>query len=429
MSGAASGIAAARLAALGGPPAVPPSYRRVPWPVVTDADREAVLGVLSGGKLVANASGETAVPQLEADWAQRVGVAHCVGVASGTAALQLALAALRIGPADEVIVPALSFVATALAPVLQGATPVFANVDPADFTIDPSDVEARITPRTAALVPVHLHGLPADMTALTAVAHRHGLAVVEDAAQAHGATCEGRPVGGLGDAGAFSLHSSKNLPTCGEGGLITTDDPALATRAAMMRNFGESVTPPGGQRDYLSRLVGGNAKLSPVQAAFASSQLRRFDSYERCRQANVANFLARLAALPGVQVPRVRPGRTHVWHILRFRFDPGAAGIDGIAATGLRTALRRLLRAEGVPMSQYQKLLLPHQEIFATGQAPAGPAGPGWPHAQAVIDDSLTLQKRHLNPDSGDFLSRCADAFEKVWSALDVAIAIARATT
>src|SRR5205085_5123326 len=151
---------ATRLAALGGTPAVPREERRVEWPIVTEEDRQAVLRVLDSGKLVSNAEGETAVPELERRWANRVGVSHCVAVANGTVALQLPLAALGIGPGDEVIVPALSFIASGLAPLHQLATPVFADVDPHTFTIDPGEVEARITARTAAILPVHLHGLP-----------------------------------------------------------------------------------------------------------------------------------------------------------------------------------------------------------------------------------------------------------------------------
>ena len=273
-----------KLAALGGAPAVPRDERRVEWPIVTEEDRQAVLRVLESGKLVSNAEGETAVPELERRWAARVGVSHCVAVANGTVALQLPLAALGIGPGDEVIVPALSFIASGLAPLHQLATPVFADVDPHTFTIDPGEVEARITPRTAAVLPVHLHGLPAAMEPILRIAHRRGLAVLEDAAQAHGATYRGRPVGGLGDAAAFSLQVTKNLPTCGEGGLVTTNDAKLAEQVTMMRQFGE-VIETGRERDYVSHLLGWNAKLNPVQAAFATSQLERFDDYERRRQA------------------------------------------------------------------------------------------------------------------------------------------------
>jgi dTDP-4-amino-4,6-dideoxygalactose transaminase len=410
-----------RLAALGGRPGVPPEARDLPWPVITDADRAAVLDVLTHGPLSANAAGEAVVPRLERRWAQRVGVAHCVAVSSGTAALQLALQALGVGPGDEVIVPALSFVASASAPALCGATPVFADISPDTFTLDPADVAARVTSRTVAVVVVHLHGLPADMDALAAVARRHGLALVEDAAQAHGARYSGRAAGALGDVAAFSLHPSKNLPACGEGGLVTTADQALAGRIERSRQFGEPTVPVGGRRDYLSAVVAGNAKLSPVQAAFADSQLDRFDEDGRRRAANVSRFLARLAALPGIGTPVVPAGRTHAWHILRLRFDADRAGLGGLRPDRLRDALRRLLRAEGVPMSRYQVQPLPSQEAFGAADAA------GWPQTRAVLADSLTLQRRHLNPAADYFLQRCADAFEKVWDARDVVATIAGA--
>ncbi|GLI02616.1 DegT/DnrJ/EryC1/StrS family aminotransferase [Phytohabitans aurantiacus] len=418
-----------RLAVFGGTPAVPREMRHVRWPVVTDADRAAVLRVLDSDIMVSNAPGETAVLELERRWAQRVEVAHCVGVSNGTDALSLALAALGVGPGDEVIVPALSFIATALGPLHQMAVPVFADIDPVTFNLDPADVERRITPRTAAIVVVHLHGLPADMDALGALADRHGLAIVEDAAQAHGATLRGRPVGGLGKVGAFSIQVTKNLPTCGEGGLVTTDDAEIAGRIRQSRQFGEVIA-PGRPRDYLSERFGWNAKLNPIQAAFTTSQLDRFDEYEKLRQANIVPFLDRLAALPGFHVPFAPADRTHAWHVLRFRIDLPAAGMDGGRPGAVRDALCRLLRAEGVPAGQYQRIPLPQQRVFLDREGfgrgyPWAIAGTpvqdvDFPVAEQVIADSLVLQKRHLHPDSGPLLQRYADAFEKVWEHRDL---------
>lgn len=428
-----------KLAALGGTPAVPRAERQVPWPVITEQDQKALLSVLDTGRLVSNAQGEAAVPELERRWAEQAGVRHCVGVSNGTAALQLALAALGVGPGDEVIVPALSFIASGLAPVHQMAVPVFADIDPVTFNIDPEQVRALITPRTAAIMPVHLHGLPAAMDPITALARRHGLAVIEDAAQAHGAAYRGRPVGGIGDAGAFSLQMTKNLPTCGEGGLLTTNSAEVAEHARMARQFGEVIDDTR-ERDYVSQVLGWNAKLIPAQAAFAGSQLDRFEEYEQARQRNVPAFLRRLAGLPGLLAPSATPDATHAWHILRFRFSPAEMGLDGVAPGAARAALHRLLRAEGVPVSRYQLMPLPEQRVFrdrsgfgrgypwaAAGPGPAsGPAG-SWPVTSAVIEDSLTLQKRHLHPGSGPLLQRYADGFEKVWANLDVLPRMARA--
>ncbi|MBM7172723.1 DegT/DnrJ/EryC1/StrS family aminotransferase [Streptomyces sp. G44] len=424
------------LAVFGGAPAVPRRLRSLEWPVITDADRQAVLATLDG-PLVSNVNGESPVSRLEQTWAARCGVDWCVGTSNGTTALTTALAALDIGPGDEVIVPALSFIASGLAPLHQMAVPVFADIDPVTFTLDPESVRSLIGPRTAAILPVHLHGHPAPMDDLLALARRHRLAVVEDAAQAHGALYRGRPVGSLGDAGAFSLQVTKNLPTCGEGGLLVTDDAELARKARLVRQFGE-VIEAGKDRDYVSYRLGWNSKLSSVQAAFTLSQLDRFDGYEAAREEQVTRFLGRLAGLPGLTVPTVAEGSTHAWHILRFRLDPAAAGLDGITPGAFRAALHRLLRAEGVPMSRYQLMPLSDQKVFAerlgfgNGQpwAAAGDDGPARavaaPVTRQVIDDSLTLQKRHLNPGAGPALDAYADGFEKVWNNLPDVLRLAR---
>lgn len=424
-----------KLAVLGGRPAVADPKRGTAWPVVTDADRAAVVAALDG-PLVSDSDGDTPISQLERRWAKRCGTDFCVATSNGTIALAICLAALGIGPGDEVIVPALSFIATGLAPVHQMAVPVFADVDPVYFNIDPAAIEAAITPRTAAIMPVHLHGQVADMDAIAAIATAHGLAVIEDAAQAHGASYHGRQAGSIGDMAAFSLQVSKNLPTCGEGGLITTSDAKLASYAKMSRQFGE-VIEPGKDRPYISYHLGWNAKLSAVQAAFTLSQLDRFDDEEARRQAGVSAFLRRLAALPGLVVPTAAAGTVHAWHILRFRFDPASAGLDGVSPAGMRTAMHRLLRAEGVPVSRYQLMPLPDQQVFTDrigfgrgypwAAAAEQPSPADFPIARAVIDDSLTLQKRHLNPAAHDTLQQFAAAFEKVWRHLDVVAAMAKA--
>lgn len=416
-----------RLAALGGPRAVPGPQPGTGWPVITDADQAAVSAALSG-PLVSDTDGNTPVSDLEERWARRCDAAHCVATSNGTASLALCIAALGIGPGDEVIVPAISMIASGLAPLHNMAIPVFVDVDPVTFNIDPEAVRAAITPRTAAIMPVHLHGQPADMDGICALARQHGLAVVEDGAQAQGATYHGRPIGSIGDMTAFSLQYTKNLPTCGEGGLITTDDAGLATKARMSREFGE-VIEAGKPRDYISYGLGWNAKLSCVQAAFTLSQLTRFDGYAERRRANVTAFLDRLSGLPGLVVPSEVPGTEHAWYMLRFRLDPDAAGLNGIRPGRFRAAVHRLLRAEGVPVSRYQIRTLPSQRVFterigfgAGYPWAAGSPGPAacCPVAEAVIDDSLTLQKRHLNPQAGPALQRYADGFEKVWRHLDV---------
>jgi perosamine synthetase len=408
----------------------------VRWPVVTDAERDSVRRVMEHGGFTSVGAGGREVALLEAEWAEFTGVPHCAAVATGTAAIELALAALGIEPGAEILVPALTFVGSAVAPVQRLIVPVFADIDPETFTIDPAAVEAGITLRTQAILAVHLHGLPCDMDRLRGIAGRHGLLLVEDAAQAHGAKWGDRRAGALADAAAFSLNPSKNLPTCGEGGLVTTSDPSVHERVVLQRQFGETLS---GERDYLSRILGGNAKLSAINAAFTRCQLGRLTEYDTIRERNVLSFFSRLAGLPGIVLPKCPAGRTHAWHILRLRFDPCAMGYPDIPPGALRAIIQRAMHAEGVPLKQYQRVPLPAQPAFRTHDGFGGypwrlPGTPrreyragDYPVTEAVIEDSLTLQRWHLNPDSGPVLRRCADAFEKVWQDLDSLARCARA--
>jgi dTDP-4-amino-4,6-dideoxygalactose transaminase len=420
------GGAGGGLAMLGGGRAVPKGLRIAAWPTVTDADEEAVRRALASGRFTSAASGEQEIPALEDAWARQVGTRHCIAVSNGTAAISLALGALGIQPGDEVIVPALSFIATAAAPLHLLAVPVFVDIDPRTFNMVPAAIEAAITPRTKAIVVVHLHGLPADMDEITAIAGRHGIAVVEDAAQAHGAEYRGRRVGSIGAINTFSLNVSKNLATCGEGGLLTTDDEELATRATMLRQFGELI-PDRGERSYVSHMLGWNNKPGVLQAAFTRSQLDRFPREAKQRDENVRHLLGRLAELSGFLLPEVPDDRTHAWHILRFRVDPAAFGLEDRFAGPLRAAVQRALRAEGVPAAPYQLMPLPAQRVFREQRGfggypwalPGVPARPyreeDFPATLRVIDDSFAIQKAHLHPDAGPLLDRYADAFEKVW--------------
>ncbi len=396
----------------------------VTWPVVTGEEREAVLGILDSGGFTSVGRGAREVGLLESEWAAYVGAEHCAAVANGTAAIELALAALGIEPGAEVLVPALSFIASASAPVQRLLVPVFVDIDPVTFNIDPAAAEAAITERTQAILAVHLHGLPCDMTALRRIADRHGLLLVEDAAQAHGATYQGRVTGTLGDVAAFSLNPSKNLPTCGEGGLVTTDDPAVHERVVLHRQFGEDLS---GTRDYRSSLMAGNEKLSSINAAFTRRQLARLPEAQKAREANVSALLARLSELPGIAVPQCPADRGHAWHILRLRFDVASIGHPDVPPGAFRAIVQRALRAEGVPLRRYQEVPLSGQPAL---REHAGLGGYPWrlpnardivydaaehPTALAVIEDSLTLQGWHLNPAAGPVLDRVADAFEKVW--------------
>ncbi len=430
-----------RLAMFGGPrtlPADQASADAVGWPVVTSAEREAVLRVLDSGRFTSNNSGAGEVQLLEREWARYVGAAHCAALSNGTAALEIALAAAGVEPGSEILVPALSFIASAVAPVQRLVVPVFVDIDPVTFTIDPAAAAAAVTPRTRAIMAVHLHGLPCDMAALRTLAGRHGLLLIEDAAQSHAAEYQGQRTGTLGDVAAFSLNVVKNLPTCGEGGLLTTDDEHLHRRALRHRQFGERLDGRA-KRDYVSHELAGNEKLSAVQAAFARCQLDRLDDYHAARDRNVRALLGRLGKLPGMLVPQCPDDRTHAWHILRFRFDAEAMGVGDVEPGALRAVLERALRAEGVPVQQYQAAPLTLQRALRTRE---GFGGYPWrlpgadrptdrpqdhPTALAVVEDSLTLQRWHLNPAAAPVLDGCAAAFEKVWEHLDEIGAMARA--
>ncbi|WP_433374828.1 DegT/DnrJ/EryC1/StrS family aminotransferase [Streptosporangium sp. CA-115845] len=412
-----------RLAMLGGGRSVPRDVRIPAWPIVTGEEREAVRRVLDSGRFTCASSGEQEIPALEAEWAAHVGSNHCVAVSNGTAAIAIALAAAGVRPGDEVIVPALSFVATAMAPLHVLATPVFVDIDPDGFNMSPAAIQAAMTARTRAIIVVHLHGLPADMDEVRAIAARHGVVVVEDAAQAQGARYRGSPVGSLGDIGTFSLNVSKNLATCGEGGLITTDDASYAARARMLRQFGESAT-TGGERSYVSHMLGWNNKPNALQAAFTRSLLARFPAELEQRDHNIRRMLSRITELPGYLTPASPADRTHSWHILRFRVLPSAFGLEDGMAGPLRAAVQRALRAEGVPASPYQLMPLPAQPFFRERRGYGDHRWPitgvgyreeDFPHTTRVIEDSFTIQKAHLHPDAGPLLDRYADAFEKVW--------------
>ncbi|HST48449.1 DegT/DnrJ/EryC1/StrS family aminotransferase [Jatrophihabitans sp.] len=398
-----------KLAMLGGQRAVPRTRRVLPWPQVTDEEEQAVNRALASGRFTVASAGEPEVAGLEREWADFVGTAHCLAVSNGTTALSLALAVAGVQPGDEVIVPALSFIASGLAPLHIGAVPVFVDIDPDTFNVSADTVERAITERTRAIVVVHLHGLPADLDQIMAVADRHGLLVLEDAAQAQGARYHDRVVGSFGLVSSFSLNVAKNLPTCGEGGLINTDDPRLYRRAEMLRQFGETLAGPS-ERSYVSHLPGWNHKPNAIQCAFARAQLGRFEATMKIRDANVERLLASLAELPGLQVPGCPADRSHAWHILRFRLRPEAFGLASHQTGALRAVMMKALRAEGVPATHYQLMPLPLQRAFGGAASRAE-----FPQCYQVIEDSFTIQKAHLHPDAGPLLDSYADAFDKVW--------------
>jgi perosamine synthetase len=278
--------------------------------VLSEEDLHGVLEVLRSGLF---AQGEQTA-SLEETFAAAHQVTHAIAVSNGTVALTAALRALGVGPGDEVITTPFSFNATLNAILEVGAIARFADVRE-DFTVAPEAMAALVNGRTAALLPVHLYGLPADMTAIASLARRHGLAIVEDAAQAHGAACAGRSVGGYG-VGTFSFYGTKNI-TCGEGGMIVTDNPDLARKLRLLRNQGMRA-----RYDY--ELPGYNWRLTDVQAAIALPQVHRLKEITAARSANAERLTSGLAGTPGMVLPAVPSGRTHVWHQYTVRILPDA---------------------------------------------------------------------------------------------------------
>lgn len=296
-------------------------------PIIGEAEIEAALRVMRGGNVVQGPE----VAAFEEEFAAVVAGRHCVAVNSGTSALVIALLGLGIGPGDEVVVPSFTFAATANAVRLAGATPVFADIEPDTFCLSPAATAAAIGPRTAAIMPVHLYGHPADMAALGGLAARHGLAVVEDAAQAHGATLDGTPVGAFGQAGCFSFYPTKNMHSL-EGGMVTTADEALARRCRLLRNQGM-------EQRYANELVGYNMRLTDVGAAVGREQLRKLAGWNELRRANAAKLDA---GLIGVTTPAVRAGVEHVYHQYTVR-----------VAADRRDALQGFLRARRIGSAVY----------------------------------------------------------------------------
>lgn len=307
----------------------------------SEIDR-AVLEVLGSAQFILGDQ----VSGLEQRIAAYCGAAHGIGVASGTDALLLPLAAMGIGPGDEVITSAFTFVATAEVVCLLGATPVFADIDPVTFTLDPAAVAEKITPRTRAIMPVHLYGQLADMTALSELARRHNLRIVEDAAQAIGAAHRGRRAGAWGDAAGLSFFPTKNLGAAGDGGMVLTNDAALDEKVRRLRFHGS-----GGS--YFYSAVGYNSRLDSIQAAILNAKMDALDAWNEARRANAAYYLEALADTP-LLLPREVEGNRHIYHQFTTRVP---AEVD-------REALRTYLQERGVASAIYYPLSIHLQEAY-----------------------------------------------------------------
>jgi len=280
-----------------------PPFILIARPLVGDEEIQAVQQVLASGALVQGKR----VAELEARFAEYIGVKHAVAVGNGTLALWVALLAHDVGPGHEVITSPFSFIASANAALYVGAKPVFVDIDPDTYTIDPEAVRAAITPRTRAIVPVHLYGGMADMDALMAIAQEHKLAIIEDACQAHGAALHGRRAGSFG-TGGFSFYPTKNMTTS-EGGILTTDDDEVADKARLLRNHGQ-------RERYLHESIGFNFRMTDLQGAIGCVQMNHLEEWTERRIAN-GNYLS--THLKGVRTPTVLPDSRHVYHQYTIR--------------------------------------------------------------------------------------------------------------
>jgi dTDP-4-amino-4,6-dideoxygalactose transaminase len=362
-------------------------------PDIGPAEEQAVLEVLRSGML---AMGKKTA-EFESAWAEYCGVKHAVMMASGTVASEAILRGLGIGPGDEVITVSFTFNATVSVILQAGARPVFVDVRESDFTMDPGLAEAAITPRTRAIMPVHLYGLMADMAPLEGIARRHGLALIEDAAQAHGATYRGRKAGQFGPA-MFSLYATKNLMT-GEGGLATTDDDALAEKLRLYRNHGMRVR-------YHHDELGTNFRPTDLAAALGMAQLARLDERTEQRRRNAARLTE---GLRGYLTPQEPEGRGHVWHQYTMRFP------------GERDAVVKGLTERGIGTLIYYPVPV-HRQAYLQGYVP-GAADLDLPVTNRLSEEVLSIPVRPNLTD--DELDAIIAAIREVATPADAAAAAA----
>lgn len=297
----------------------------------------AIQGVLESGQFTLGSE----VSRFEEEFAAYCGTRFGIGVNTGTSALHLALLAADVGPGDEVITVPFTFVATVAAIRYTGATPVFVDVDPDTLTMDPAALAAAVTSRTKAVIPVHLYGQTAEMDAIVAVARRHGLAVVEDACQAHGAEYRGRRAGSIGHLGCFSFYPGKNLGAYGEGGMVVTDDVTFARRIRMLRDW-------GAEQKYRHEIKGYNYRLETLQAAVLRVKLRRLEEWTELRRAAAARYETLLAPL-GIRRPVAAANRRHVYHIYAVRTRMRERWMAALSARGIQTGIHYPVPAHLLP--------------------------------------------------------------------------------
>lgn len=335
------------------------------------------------------------VAAFEEEFADYSSTQYAVGVDSGTSALELALRAYDVGPGDEVITAANTFIATALAISYVGATPVLVDIDPQTYMIDPSLIEQAITPNTKVIIPVHLYGQPADMEPILAIAKRHGLIVIEDACQAHGAKYNGMRVGSLGDAAAFSFYPAKNLGACGDGGMVVTNDAKIDHALRMLRNYGQS-------EKYRHEIRGYNRRLDTVQAAILRVKLRRLDGWNALRRRHASQYHEQLSVMGSfVELPTVADYAESVYHLYVVRVAERDDLMSYLSELGIQTGIHYPVPIHLQPA--YQDL------GYSKGQFPVAEG-----HADQIV--SLPMYPE-LPPDSIDYVCAAIGQFAATRSA------------
>ena len=309
----------------------------------------AVDQVLRSQRFILGPQGEA----LEQEIARFCGVREAIGVASGTDALELGMHVCGVGIGDEVIVPAFTFIATGSAVSALGARPVFADIEPSTFNLDPAQVQSLISPRTRAIIAVHLFGLPANMDPILTAAARHGIPVIEDCAQAFGASAHGRKVGSMGREGCLSFYPTKNLSAYGDAGMIVTNDEQFAARLRILRDHGQ-------KNAYVSTERGRNSRLDELQAAVLRVKLRHLAEWTAARQAHARRYDALLRDVPGVTVPHVPQGSEHVYTLYTIRL--AGQGPDGITRSDI---VQKRLAERGIASTVYYPVPLHLQPVYA----------------------------------------------------------------
>lgn len=322
----------------------------------------AILGILDSCQFTLGKE----VASFEEEFAAYSGAEIGIGVNTGTSSLHLALLAAGVGADDEVITVPFTFVATAAAIHYTGATPVYVDIDPKTFTMDPAGLEQAITPRTKAVIPVHLYGQTADMDPILAIAKKHGLVVIEDACQAHGAEYKGRRAGSIGDMGCFSFYPGKNLGAYGEGGMVTTSNPEFARTIRMLRDWGS-------EKKYHHVLKGYNYRLEGLQGAVLRVKLRHLEKWTEARRSAAANY-DKLLAGTGIETPFARADSRHVYHVYALR-------------TGERQQWQEFLTSRSIQSGIHYPIPVHLQEAYASPRYKAG----DFPHSEAAASEVLSL--------------------------------------